>query len=204
MYLYIFECIKFLFKNFLAFSHLLHPHKYDTRITNLNISFHMLFLTDPGFMYVSVCFYNKLLILQRISEYYNDITKLVNFHCAKITYVRNFLHLVGSHNVFWNFYLFTEISPRSYFFIMVKIYCHINLIESVQKKKILKFLIFCVDGIYQDQNVMLIRFGELSVERRREVQSVNVLSNKIDNPYLLSEIYLHIFTMTWIQEPSNV
>lgn len=68
-------------------------------------------------------------------------------------------------------------------------------IESVQRK-FLKFLAFKVDGNYPERGIsyslLLNKFNFVSLEKRRAISSIkflyNLLHNKIDCPYLLSQI----------------
>lgn len=58
--LYIYECLKFLFKNRNLYSGLEIGHQFNTRNLGLNVPMHRLTATERGPAYASVKFFNKL------------------------------------------------------------------------------------------------------------------------------------------------
>uniref|UniRef100_A0A6P7G940 Uncharacterized protein LOC114339217 n=1 Tax=Diabrotica virgifera virgifera TaxID=50390 RepID=A0A6P7G940_DIAVI len=58
--IYIYECLKFLFKNPLLFNHYIPNHTHHTRALNLTIPRHRLTLTERSPLYACIKFHNKL------------------------------------------------------------------------------------------------------------------------------------------------
>lgn len=77
--------------------------------------------------------------------------------------------------------------------------CHSYSIESVQRR-FLKYLVFMEDGIYPargaDHNLLLARYNEQPLKKRRDIQSVSflfkLLHGIIDCPLLLEKIDFHV------------